>query len=59
MAAMGGGMARGGGGTVQKKGWNAEEDFYIEQEAAELRMLNAWEKYAQVVLLSNEMMFYD
>jgi hypothetical protein len=55
-----GGMAGGGAGMPGgNRGWNAAEDFYVEQEAAELRMLSAWEKYAQVVLLSNEMVFVD
>lgn len=58
--ASGGMMAGGGGaGGPISNGWNAAEDFYIEQEAAELRMLNAWEKYAQVLMLSNEMVFVD
>ena len=62
-SARGGGggamMAGGAGGGGANKGWNAAEDFYVEQEAAELRMLNAWEKYAQVMMLSNEMVFVD
>ena len=56
MGGMAGGGAAAGG---QKRNWNAAEDFYVEQEAAEFRLLSAWEKYAQVVLLSNEMVFVD
>ncbi len=61
----GGGMTMGmpgGGGTAMvgpKQRWNAGEDFYLEQEDAESRALTAWEKYAQVLLLSNEMTFVD
>jgi len=69
-ANAGGPMTAGGGGAMggmagaaasggPKRVWNAAEDFYVEQEAAEFRMLNAWEKYAQVILLSNEMAFVD
>jgi hypothetical protein len=64
---MAGGMAMGmtggmGGGAAYngpKKRWNSGEDFYLEQEDAENRALNSWEKYAQVLLLSNELSFVD
>jgi hypothetical protein len=39
------------------KTWDAKEDFSGPKEAS--KPLNAWEKVAQVLLLSNEMMFVD
>ncbi len=39
--------------------WNAKADFSGPQKVAEKRSLNAWEKYAQVMLLANELMFVD
>ena len=39
------------------KTWDAKEDFSGPKE--EFKPLNAWEKVAQVLLLSNEMMFVD
>lgn len=63
MAQGGRGMAGGMGGNAaaaaRKDVWRASQDFYTEQEDAALRMLTAWEKYAHVLLLSNEMMFFD
>ncbi|MBL6763526.1 MAG: DUF1553 domain-containing protein [Verrucomicrobiae bacterium] len=59
----GGGMGGMGGAAaaaaVRKNTWNASQDFYVEQEDAALRMLTSWEKFAHVLLLSNEMMFFD
>ena len=37
--------------------WNAKSDFAGPQK--ERKPLTAWEKYAQVLLLSNELMFVD
>ena len=37
--------------------WNAKSDFSGTQET--IAPLNAWEKYAQVLLLSNELVFVD
>src|SRR5206468_8515613 len=37
--------------------WDAKEDFSGPKEAT--KPLNAWEKIAQVLLLSNELMFVD
>ena len=37
--------------------WNAKSDFSGSQEP--IAPLNAWEKYAQVLLLSNELVFVD
>lgn len=56
---MGMGMNGGGAAMGNKNVWNASQDFYAEQEDAELRMLTAWEKLAHVMLLSNEMIFVD
>jgi len=39
--------------------WNAKTDFSGPQKAPEKRPLTNWEKYAQVLLLSNELMFVD
>jgi hypothetical protein len=37
--------------------WNARADFA--GPSKQLRTLTAWEKYAQVLLFSNELMFVD
>ena len=39
--------------------WNAKTDFAGPQKTPEKRALTAWEKYAQVLLLANELMFVD
>jgi hypothetical protein len=39
--------------------WNARADFRGPVKPAEKRALSAWEKYAQVLLLANEMAFVD
>ncbi len=39
--------------------WNARSDFSGPQRAPEKRRLSPWEKYAQVLLLANEVMFVD
>jgi hypothetical protein len=39
--------------------WDAKADFGGPQRAPEKHPLNAWEKYAQVLLLANELMFVD
>jgi hypothetical protein len=39
--------------------WNAKSDFSGPQKPLEKRPLTAWEKYAQVLLLANELMFVD
>jgi hypothetical protein len=46
-------------GTVAPKqtNWNAQNDF--DGPPKPVKSLNAWEKYAQVLLLSNEFMFVD
>jgi hypothetical protein len=46
-------------GTVAPKKdlWSAQADYDGPQKSSE--PLNAWEKYAQVLLLSNEFMFVD
>ena len=46
-------------GTVAPKrnNWNAQNDF--DGPPKPTKSLNAWEKYAQVLLLSNEFMFVD
>lgn len=46
-------------GTVapKKNNWNAQNDFDGPPKA--VRSMNAWEKFAQVLLLSNEFMFVD
>ena len=59
---QGGGAGMMGGNAAaaaNKDRWSASQDFYTEQEDAALRMLTSWEKFAHVLLLSNEMMFYD
>jgi hypothetical protein len=57
---MGGGMGgQNGARMASRDTWNASQDFYTEQEDAALRMLTSWEKFAHVLLLSNEMMFFD
>jgi mono/diheme cytochrome c family protein len=39
--------------------WSARADFAGPQKPPEKRPLSAWEKYAQVLLLANELMFVD
>jgi mono/diheme cytochrome c family protein len=39
--------------------WNAKADFGGPQKPQEKRSLSPWEKYAQVLLLANELMFVD
>lgn len=39
--------------------WNAKADFGGPVKPAEKRALSPWEKYAQVILLANELMFVD
>ncbi len=39
--------------------WNAKSDFSGPAKPAEKRTLSPWEKYAQVILLANELMFVD
>jgi hypothetical protein len=39
--------------------WSAKADFRGPQKVPEKRPLTAWEKYAQVLLLANELMFVD
>ena len=41
------------------KEWNARADFSGPQKMQEKHELSAWEKYAQVLLLANELMFID
>jgi mono/diheme cytochrome c family protein len=41
----------------KREAWNAKNDFAA--PARERKPLTAWEKYAQVLLLSNELMFID
>jgi hypothetical protein len=45
------------GQTVRE--WNAKADFGGPVKMPEKRPLTAWEKYAQVLLLANELMFVD
>ncbi len=42
-----------------KSVWSSGEDFYLEQEGSATKSLSTWEKYAQVLLLSNEIMYVD
>jgi hypothetical protein len=39
--------------------WNAKADFSGPRKPEEKRPLSAWEKYAQVLLLANELVFVD
>ncbi len=39
--------------------WNAKADFSGPVKPVEKRALSPWEKYAQVILLANELMFVD
>ena len=39
--------------------WNAQTDFSGPTKPVEKRALNPWEKYAQVLLLANELVFVD
>jgi hypothetical protein len=39
--------------------WSAKTDFSGPKKPLEKRPLTAWEKYAQVLLLANELMFVD
>ncbi len=45
----------GAGGDISAETWDAEKDF----SALPSARLNAWEQLAQVLMLSNEMMFVD
>jgi cytochrome c553 len=45
--------------TDEAREWNAKADFRGPRKSAEKRPLTAWEKYAQVLLLANEVMFVD
>jgi hypothetical protein len=42
-----------------KREWNAATEFAGPAKEPEKRPLSAWEKYAQVLLLANELMFVD
>jgi Protein of unknown function (DUF1553) len=51
-------------GTEKRTGeevheWNAKADFSGPRKATQRQPLSGWEKYAQVLLLSNELMFVD
>jgi len=39
--------------------WSAKADFSGPKKAPEKSPLTSWEKYAQVLLLANELMFVD
>jgi hypothetical protein len=45
------------GSTGTAAEWNAKQDFSGPKEIPS--PLNAWEKYAQVLLMSNELAFVD
>jgi hypothetical protein len=45
--------------TDEPREWNAKSDFSGPQKPSEKRPLTVWEKYAQVLLLANELMFVD
>jgi len=45
--------------TGKAREWNANTDFSGPAKPVEKRPLTAWEKYAQVLLLANELMFVD
>jgi hypothetical protein len=42
-----------------RREWNAKTDFSGPFKPVERRTLNPWEKYAQVLLLANELVFVD
>jgi mono/diheme cytochrome c family protein len=54
---MGFGVGRPSGGEPRE--WNAKGDFGGPKKTPEKSQLTAWEKYAQVLLLANELMFVD
>jgi hypothetical protein len=43
----------------QRMKWNAQEDFQEAATGGEDKNLSAWERYAQVLLLTNELVFVD
>ena len=43
----------------EARAWNAKSDFSGPKKPPEKRPLTAWEKYAQVLLLANELIFVD
>jgi hypothetical protein len=43
----------------ERREWNAKSDFSGPAKAPEKRPLTPWEKYAQVLLLANELVFVD
>jgi len=45
--------------TEETREWSARTDFSGPRKAPEKRPLTAWEKYAQVLLLANELIFVD
>jgi len=45
--------------TDDPREWSAKTDFVGPQKPKEKRPLTNWEKYAQVLLLANELMFVD
>jgi mono/diheme cytochrome c family protein len=49
----------GKGSLDDPREWNAKAEFGGPQKPSEKRPLSAWEKYAQVLLLANELMFVD
>ncbi|MBI3881686.1 MAG: hypothetical protein HY301_16680 [Verrucomicrobia bacterium] len=44
--------------SLSKREWDAEKEFSAKEKKAVVP-LTAWEKLAQVLLLSNELMFVD
>jgi hypothetical protein len=50
-------IARSGGGSAGGGSWSGKDDFSGPIERAE--PLRPWEKYAQVLLMSNELAFVD
>jgi hypothetical protein len=55
--AMGGGMANSSAGGVRE--WKAQADFDATRGSSGPKPLDTWEKYAQVLLLANEVSFVD
>lgn len=47
------------GSSEDAREWSAKADFVGPSTAPEKRSLDPWEKYAQVLLLANELMFID
>ncbi|QDT62636.1 Planctomycete cytochrome C [Stieleria bergensis] len=43
----------------QPSRWHARDDFTSQQEARQIESLALWEQFAQVLLMSNELMFVD